>query len=116
MRTQALLTLSLLIAACPMAQAASINKDDPWNPQHISNLPTEVRSYISSICKGPPKAQHDFATYNPQEHRWRINIEYLRCDGLAHNYRKGRECLNIDFVQAGTGYRMASKSYAECGY
>jgi hypothetical protein len=79
------------------AMASEINRDDPWNPHHIDNLPAEVRQYITSICKGPANAQHDFATYNPHEKRWRINLEYLRCEGLG-GYRRGNQCLDVDPV------------------
>lgn len=116
MKARALVAASLLLIGCPTSFARSINKDDPWGRDHIESLPPEVRSYVTAICKGPPRAQQDFATYNPQEHRWRINLEYLRCEGLAQDFRHGRECLNVDFVQVGTNYRMARKTYAECGY
>lgn len=99
-----------------LSQAQSINKDDPWGRDHIETLPADVRSYITTICKGPPRAQQDFATYNPREQRWRINLEYLRCDGLDRDFRKGRECLNVDFIKTGARYRLARKEYAECGY
>lgn len=115
MRKQALLLASALLA-CPSVHARSINKGDPWDPSHINNLPVIVRDYVSTICKGPPRAQRDFATYNPQERRWRLNIEYLRCAGLAPNFRQGGNCLNVDFVDVGSGYRLARKQYAECGY
>ena len=87
-----LLALCLLLCselpASPKGAVAS--KDAPWDPRHIGVLPVEVRHYITGICKGPPSAQHDFATYSPNEHRWRINLEYLHCNGLGE-YRRGRD-------------------------
>jgi len=109
----------VLVASCvPVAgaMASEINHDDPWNPHHIDNLPAEVRQYITSICKGTPSAQHDFATYLPSEKRWRINLEYLRCEGLDRNFRHGNQCLDVDFVAVGSHYRLARKEYAACGY
>jgi hypothetical protein len=88
----------------------------PWNPHHISDLPAEVRQYISGICKGPPSAQHDFATYLPSEKRWRINLEYLSCAGLDRGFRRGDQCLDVDFVAVGTHYKLARKQYAACGF
>jgi hypothetical protein len=96
-------------------KASEINHDDPWNPHHIADLPAEVRQYIASICKGSPSAQHDFATYNPHEKRWRINLEYLRCEGLGE-YRHGNQCLDVDFVAVGSHYRLAKKQFAACGF
>jgi hypothetical protein len=117
MRIGALLATTLLLGSLSISYAGSINKDDPWDRNHLESLPAELREYIATICQGPPRAQHDFATYNPQERRWRINIEYLRCEGLARSgFRRGRECLNVDFVKVGGSYRIARKDYAECGY
>ena len=97
------------------AKSGGAGKDDPWNPDHINSLPAEIRQYIAAICKGPPRAQHDFATYSPHEKRWRINLEYLRCDGLGE-YRRGNLCLDVDFVAVGLRYRLVRKQYAECGF
>ena len=66
-------------------------------------------------CKGPPSAQHEFATYSAQERRWRINLEYLRCDGLRE-YRRGNQCLDVEFVAAGSRVRLARKQYRDCGF
>jgi hypothetical protein len=97
------------------AKGSAVHKEDPWDPHHIDNLPVEVRQYIDGICKGPPSAQHDFATYSPQERRWRINLEYLRCKGLGE-FRHGNQCLDVDFVAIGSHFRLLRKSYADCGF
>ena len=110
-----LLAFCLLLCGAVQAVAGSMNKHDPWDSHHINGLPPEVRHYIAAICKSEPSAQHDFATYNPHEHRWRINLEYLRCDGLGE-FRHGNQCLDVDFVEVGAAYRLASKHYADCGY
>jgi hypothetical protein len=105
----------LLCNELPAASKGSIiNKDDPWNPHHIDDLPVEIRQYIAGICKGPTSAQHDFATYSPHERRWRINLEYLRCNGLGE-YRRGNQCLDVDFIALGSHFRLAKKHYAACG-
>lgn len=109
-----LLVCSLLLAS-ELPAASQQPKDDPWNPQHIDALPPDIRHYIAAICKGPAKAQHDFATYSPTERRWRINLEYLGCDGLR-DFRRGHQCLDVDFVQVGSRFRLASKQYRECGF
>jgi len=113
------LALGLLFGSGLQAEArgSAVNGDAPWNPEHIDVLPVEVRHYITEICKGPPRAQHDFATYDPQEKRWRINLEYLQCNGhgLAE-YRRGNQCLDVDFVAAGSHWRLARKNYADCGF
>ena len=85
------LLLTVLLLLCTevraYSRASSPNMDNPWNTERINVFPAEVRQYIARICKGPAKAQQDFATYNPQEKRWRINLEYLRCSGLIDSAR-----------------------------
>jgi len=108
------LAICLLIAAASNSSAAS--KDHPWNPHHIDALPVEVRQYIAGICKEPPSAQHDFATYSPHERRWRINLEYLQCGGHPLEHRRGDQCLDVDFVAEGPRFRLVRKHYADCGF
>jgi len=112
-----LLAISLLLSSeLPAASRGSAAfRDDPWSPHHIGDLPSEVRQYIAQICKGPARAQRDFATYSPRENRWRINLEYLQCSGLGEN-RRGNQCLDVDFVEVGTRFRLADRQYRECGF
>lgn len=112
-----ILGVSLLVASAVPADSrgSSPSRDDPWNPEHIGSLPPEIRQYIAGMCKGPASAQHDFATYSPAEKRWRINIEYLRCEGLTE-VRRGHQCIDVDFVEVGSHFRLASKQYRDCGF
>jgi hypothetical protein len=89
--------------------------DGPWNTHHLDTLPVEVQQYISGICKGRALAGHEFATYLPSEQRWRINLEYLHCDGLRE-VRRGSLCLDVDFVRAGSHFHLANKQYRDCGF
>ena len=116
MRTS-LLALFLLLCSVMAAgsKGSAVNKNDPWNPHHIDDLPAEIRQYIATICTGPPSAQNDFATYSPHEKRWRLNLEYLRCDGLSE-YRRGNQCLDVDFIAVGSHFQLARKQYADCGF
>jgi hypothetical protein len=109
----AVLLLCSVYSAFP--KGGNVIKDEPWSPHHIADLPAEVREYIASICKGSARAQHDFATYSPQEKRWRINLEYLDCRGLGE-FRRGAQCLDVDFIEVGSGFRVASKQYRDCGF
>jgi hypothetical protein len=115
-RTLALAFVLLICSgAAALSKGSAVNKNDPWDSHHIDNLPAEIRQYIAGICKGPPHAQRDFATYSPSEKRWRINLEYLRCDGLGE-YRRGNQCLDVDFVAVGSHFRLGGKHYADCGF
>jgi hypothetical protein len=106
----------LVCSALPAApKGSSVIHDDPYNPHHIGDLPAEVRRYIEAICKGPARAAHEFTTYLPRERRWRINLEYLQCEGLV-GFRRGNQCLDVDFIEVGSGFRLGSKQYRECGF
>jgi hypothetical protein len=111
------LAICLLLCGEPavLSKGSAVIKNDPWDPHHIDDLPAEIREYIAGICKGPASAQNDFATYSPREKRWRINLEYLRCNGLGE-YRRGNQCLDVDFVAAGSRWRLIRKGYAACGF
>src|SRR5262249_9613370 len=113
------LLLALCLLFCgelpALCKGSAVVKDAPWDPHHISDLPTEVRQYITSICKGPARAQHDFAVYLPHEKRWRINLEYLDCNGKGE-YRRGDQCLDVDFVDKGLRFQFADKQYRKCGF
>jgi hypothetical protein len=94
----------LVCSALPAApKGSAVIHDDPYNPHHISDLPSEVRRYIEAICRGPARAEHDFATYSPRERRWRINLEYLQCEGLV-GFRRGNQCLDVDFIEGECGF------------
>jgi hypothetical protein len=117
--TVRILSLALWLLLCGVTAAASkgsaVIRNDPWDPHHIDDLPAEVRQYIAAICRGPPRALNNFATYSPYENRWRINLEYLQCNGLGE-YRRGNQCLDVDFVAVGSHFRLARKAYAACGF
>ena len=111
-----LLALGLLLCADQaFARGSGSVRDQPWDSHHIDDLPAEVRHYIAGICRGPAHAQHDFATYSPHEQRWRINIEYLRCNGLGE-YRRGNQCLDVDFIEVGSRFLLGAKQYRDCGF
>lgn len=115
-RTPFLALCLVLLSIPPALSMGSVgNKHDPFDPNHINLLPPDVRRYIAGICKGTPVAQHDFATYSPQEKRWRINLEYLQC-GVIGEYRRGNQCLDVDFVATGAHFRLVRKTYAACGF
>ena len=109
-----LLTTAILISSeLPgVSMGSNVIHDDPYNPHHIDDLPADVRQYIARICKDQVSAAHDFATYSPRVKRWRISLEYLRCNGLGE-YRRGNQCLDVDFIEVGTRYRLGTKVYRD---
>ena len=97
------------------SKGSAVIHEEPFDAHHIDDLPADVRKYIAAICKSPASAHHDFAVYLPREKRWRINLEYLRCKGLGE-FRRGNQCMDVDFMEVGTRYRLVSTAYRDCGY
>jgi hypothetical protein len=52
----------LLVGAAANVDAQKL-KDPLWNPEHITQLPPEVRNAVLAMCPQTPSASHYFATY-----------------------------------------------------
>ncbi|MGA7993576.1 MAG: hypothetical protein WCA28_01560 [Bradyrhizobium sp.] len=63
---------------------AQIIKDPPWNPDHISRLPAEVRHAVLAMCPSTPDAGHYFATYSrDQINTCTLNISIVKMPAAA---------------------------------
>jgi hypothetical protein len=63
-RVVAVTALAVIGAAPPaIGRSGLSNADHPWNPEHITGLPKEVRNTLARVCLSPPNAGHYFATY-----------------------------------------------------
>lgn len=84
-------------------------KDPPWNPEHITRLPTEVRNAVLAICPETPSAGHYFATYfNDQIN---LHFEHLHCERAGSSFCNGSQCLHQVYKLTGGHYRMAKSFY-----
>ena len=54
-----------LFGGLSFAKGGAFRTEDRYNPQHIDNLPPEIRSAIYRMCSAP-KASHPFASYSSQ--------------------------------------------------
>jgi hypothetical protein len=89
--------------------------DDRWNPQHIDQLPAEVRNAISPyarVCGRPLAAEHSFALYYRSGSASLIGLHFerLRC-GNRGAVCKSAGCLHQVYVSTGGPYRLLSSSY-----
>jgi hypothetical protein len=60
------------------ARGGGIHSEDPWNPQHIDGLPSEVRNALVRMCEAP-RAQHQFAGYFQNSRVLVLHFEHFRC-------------------------------------
>jgi hypothetical protein len=101
----------LLLCNQPLVfgRATQVSHDDPWNSEHVDQLPTEVRSAVIRMCGHPPHAAHYFATYFDNAHLIKLHFEHLHCDQQA-SFCRGDICLHQEYVATGGHYRL-TKSY-----
>jgi hypothetical protein len=100
-------------ASLAFARGGGLHPEDPWNPQHIDGLPTEVRSALARMCGGP-RARHQFAGYFQNSRVLVLHFEHFRCgDGHALCTRAG--CLHQVYTATSGRYRLLRSYYAPEG-
>ena len=107
----------LLLVVCAqssaLARGGGLPHDEPWNPEHIDNLPPEVRNSVLRMCRVRPNAAHYFATYLDCGRVIKLHFEHFDCEG-RQIYRKGDFCLHEEFMLSGTQYRQTRNYYGRC--
>ena len=84
-----------------------------WNPEHIRNLPAEVRDAVAHICKDP-QAGHQFARYSRGSRVLVLHFERFRCgDRGARCTQAG--CLHHVYTRTDGRYRLLRSYYAPEG-
>jgi hypothetical protein len=103
----------LLTLICQMSSAVARsgpgNADHPWNPEHINQLPAEVRNAIGRLCGLSPRAAHYFATYSENSHFLNLHFEHSRCERERVCAPAG--CLHQVYVLSGGHYRLLKSYY-----
>ena len=106
--------IGLLAAATSQASSAfargALHLLDPaWNPEHIRNLPAEVRNALAHICKDP-QAAHQFASYSEGLRVLVLHFEHFRCgDRGARCTQVG--CLHQIYTRTDRRYRLLRSYY-----
>ena len=88
--------------------------EDRYNPQHISSLPPEVRSFIVRRCS-EPKALHSFAQYFDNLKGVVLHFEYFLCDGDSTYCTVSSRCLHQVWVSVRGHFRLVRRFYAPAG-
>ena len=115
-RTNARVLGCILAVACYYAEAnakgGGYQTDPPYNSQHISSLPPEVRASVYASCNDP-RALHTFAEYRDNLRVLTLHFERLLC-GTSEFRCPAFGCLHEVFALTPSGrYRLMRRYYAK---
>jgi hypothetical protein len=99
---------SVLICVGWSADAQKIN-DPPWNEEHISHLPAEVRNAVLAMCAQAPNAGHYFALYFHDQIN--LHFEHFHCEQARLTFCNGSQCLHQVYKLTGGHYHLAKSFY-----
>ncbi|OAE97504.1 hypothetical protein AYJ54_35320 [Bradyrhizobium centrolobii] len=102
--------LSLIITSQAFGRGSQVGHDDPWNPEHIDQLPLNVRNAVTHMCGGMPRAAHYFATYLDNSRIIRLHFEHLHCDH-GGGFCNSAGCLHQEYLSTGSQYRLIKSYY-----
>ena len=97
------LVVALPIGAAALAKGGSMRSEDRYDPQHIENLPPEIREHVLKLCSAP-KALHEFASYADHLRKVVLHFEHLYCGEKPFCGPSG--CLHQSYVLSGGHYRL----------
>jgi hypothetical protein len=108
----AVTALAIGLHAGAARAAGGIRPEDPWNPQHIDGLPSEIRAAVARLCGGSLAAQHAFARYLEKGAVKLVGLhfELLRCGGSAR-LCTADGCLHQVYISRGGPYRLLRNFY-----
>src|SRR6266446_8369820 len=107
-------TIGMLLGlVCDMspavARSSASTADYPWNPEHINQLPPEVRNAISHLCGPSLRAAHYFATYSENSRFLNLHFEHSQCPSQRVCLHAG--CLHQVYFLRGGRYRLLRSYY-----
>jgi hypothetical protein len=100
---------ALLSGGQALAKGGSLRSEDRYNPQHIENLPAEVRGAVMRQC-AIPRALHEFAAYSDHQ-RIVLHYEHFYCEG-RDIFCNACGCLHQVYELSGGHYRLLRSYYA----
>jgi hypothetical protein len=117
-RSRAITTGALLSFICHLPPAAArgsaVTADQPWNPEHLNQLPAEVRNAVSRLCGPSLRAAHYFATYSENSRFLNLHFEHSQCQSQKVCTQAGCEARSC--VWNSTSLRAKrSNPYFLCG-
>jgi hypothetical protein len=109
----AALLVTAIQASPAFARAGGGPREDPWNPQHIDGLPSEVRSAVKRICSNP-RAEHRFASYFQNSRILLLHFEHWRCGDRGPLCAQAG-CLHQVYISTGGRYQLLRSYYGPAG-
>ena len=112
-----LATFSALLIACAFtasvhARSVGHGSEDPWNSEHISQLPPEVREAVMRLCGHSPLAAHYFTTYSQNSRLIKLHFEHFRCEGHP-SFCNQSGCLHQEYILKDGRYRLLRSFYGQ---
>ena len=104
---QAVIVIGFVATWSSVAQG-QFARDAPWNPEHLDQLPAEVRAAVLAKCPTRPDAGHYFATYFHDEVH--LHFEHLHCAGA--NYCNVSKCLHQTYKLSAGHYHLTRTAYS----
>jgi len=92
------------------ARGSQSSNDPPWNSEHISRLPEEIRQALIRLCGESALAAHYFATYSDNSRLVNLHFEHFQCP--AHKaFCTEAGCLHQVYGRSGGRYRLLTSYY-----
>jgi hypothetical protein len=95
--------VALPVGAQLLAKGGNMRSEDRYDPQHIENLPLEIRKQVLKLCPAP-KALHEFASYSDHLRKVVLHFEHLYCGAKPFCGPSG--CLHQTYALSGGHYRL----------
>lgn len=112
-QSRAVATGVLLSFICPISPAVARSglstADHPLNPEHINQLPPEVRNALSRLCGPSLRAAHYFATYSENSRFLNLHFEHSQCQ--SQRVCTQAACLHQVYVLTKGRYRLFKSYY-----
>jgi hypothetical protein len=100
----------ILLSSTAALARGNYRSEDRYNPEHISELPPEVRALVVREC-ADPRALHTFADYSDPR-KIVLHYEHFYCQG--HDvFCPATGCLHHVFVLINGHYRLEQSYYGE---
>jgi hypothetical protein len=93
-----------------VARASLTSHDPPWNSEHISRLPEEIRQALIRLCGESAYAAHYFATYSDNSNLVNLHFEHFRCRPQKALCTQAG-CLHQVYGRSGGRYRLLRSYY-----